>query len=192
MKALEREKEEKQRQDRLRRLEQLQQLDEDGEVIEDDRTESNDSGNEGDTKEDTNKATDTPAAAELDSKLTKKGNLYEGQARVNGAETTSYLLNVNPSLTVAIISDEFFIKLRDAGTISDADFKNEKETNLSDGSTAKGDILTLQSLQVGDVMMTNVEAKINTSTPQNLVVGLKVIEKNGCTFDAKKVSFKCK
>jgi hypothetical protein len=169
-------------------LEDLQQLD-DG-----DDDDSSDDRRKGGDDNDANVAVidAAPTKAEVDTKLTKKGNLYEGMAQVNGVETTKYLLNLNPSLKVAIISDEMFVKLRDAGTITDADFKNEKPTTLSDGSTAKGDILTLKSLQVGDVLMTNVEAKINTSTPQALVVGVKVVEANGCSFDAKKASFKCK
>jgi outer membrane protein OmpA-like peptidoglycan-associated protein len=186
MKALERERQMKEDQDRQKRLEDLQTLDEEGGT-----EDGGDSGSTDTKTDDKAGGTTTATKAEVDTKLTKKGNLYEGAALVNGKESTTYLLNLTPSLTVAIVSDEFFVKMKAAGLVSDADFKNEKPTALSDGSTAKGDIFVIKSLQLGDVMLSNVDAKLNTSTPQNLVVGVKVIEKAGCTFDAKKVAYKC-
>jgi len=188
LKALEREKKEKEDMDRQKRLEDLQQLDEDG-------GDSNNDGADGGKTNTNTGGGDTGGTADkasVDTKLTKKGAFYEGSAMVNGAEATTYILNMSPSLDIAMVSDEFFVKLKASGTVSDADFKNENATALSDGTTAKGDIFILKSLQLGDVMLTNVTTKINTTTPQNLVVGVKAVEKGGCTFDSKKVSFKCK
>lgn len=196
MKALEREKEEKEKEEKRKRLEELQQLD-DGDG---DDSDYEDTGNtEGDSTDDTTDNTKrtnsggTPDMVDLDNNLTKKGSLYLGQARVNGVETTTYLLNLNPNVTEAIISDEMYVKLRDAGTVSDDNITNEKPTTLSDGSTAKGDQFVISYLQLGDMMLKNVPAKINTSTPQNLVVGVKAVEAaSNCEFDSKKGNFKCK
>ncbi|MBC8172477.1 MAG: OmpA family protein [Chitinophagales bacterium] len=130
--------------------------------------------------------------AGVDVAIIKKGNMYEGTSVVNGVEETKYILNLNPSMKVVTISDEFFVKLRDAGTITDASFKNEKPTQLSDGSSAKGDILILKSLQLGETVLNNVEAKISLTSTANIVVGGPVVEANGCSFDTKNLKLKCK
>ncbi|MFN3940009.1 MAG: hypothetical protein ACK4IY_05445, partial [Chitinophagales bacterium] len=190
-KALEREREEKEKAEKQKRINELQQVDDEGnEDIQ--KTEDKGETNVTDDKKTTGGGAVGATAVTLDNTITKKGNMYEGNALVNGTEQTKYILNPNPTLTVAMISDEFYIQLRNAGTVSDADFTNDKATTLSDGTTVKGDLFKLQTLQVGDVVLKDVVTKINTTTPQALIVGVKVIEGAGCTFDAKNLKYKCK
>lgn len=186
LKALEREKQQQEEQERQNQLDQLQQLDDEGG--------SDEGGDTGDTGGNENQTTTTTevSTAALDNTISKKGNMYEGNAMVNGVEQTKYILNPNPTLKVAMVSDEFFILLKAAGTVSDADFINDKPTTLSDGSTVKGDVFKIKSLQLGDVMLKDIETKINTTTPQALIVGLKVVEAGGCSFDVKNMKYKCK
>ncbi|MBK7108694.1 MAG: OmpA family protein [Chitinophagales bacterium] len=194
MKALEREKQQQEDQNRQNQLDQLQQLDDEG-GSDDGGGDTGDLGNEEKKTTTTTTTTTTTAgvaAAALDNTISKKGNMYEGNAMVNGVEQTKYILNPNPTLKVAMVSDEFFLLLKAAGTVSDADFINDKPTTLSDGSTVKGDVFKMKNLQLGEVMLKDVETKINTTTPQSLIVGLKIVEAGGCSFDAKNMKYKCK
>jgi outer membrane protein OmpA-like peptidoglycan-associated protein len=142
--------------------------------------------------EQTQTKTTTTTAATLDPTLTKKGNMYEGNAMVNGSMETKYILNLSPSVTVAMVSKNFFISLWDAGLVSDSDFKNDKPTDLGNGTVVRGDVFTLRSIQLGDIMLNNVEVKLNMTSTQNMIVPVKVVEKGGCSFDANKVRLKCK
>ena len=177
---------------RLKKLQDLQQVDE-TDVIETpdakNDTKTNDTKTTGDKKTTT---TATTSATALDATLTKKGNMYEGNASVNDKEPTKYLLNLSPSLTVAMVGKEYFMKLWEAGIITEADIKNDKPTDLGNGTTLKGDVFGIKTLQIGDVTLTNVDAKLSLTSTQNLVVPIKVVEKNGCSFDPSKVKFKCK
>lgn len=203
-KALEREKMEKDEADKNKKLYDLQILEE-GDV-----NEAPDNSNQQQTTTTTTTTTDTKTTttdAKTDKKpkteskpagktgvdpaLVKKGTMYEGNGVVNGTDT-KYVLNMNPAIKVCMISDEFYVKLRDEGAISEADIKNDKPTSLSDGTTVKGDIVVIKSLQLGESVFTNIDAKINTTSTQNLVVGGTVIEDNGCSLDTKNLKLKCK
>lgn len=215
LKALEREKAEKAEQEKNKKLLDLQQLDE-GEGSDngnsqdqgsmtvttksdlddkttDTKTDTKTTDKADDKKTDTKKDAGKPQPkAGVDPALTKKSNQYEGNAYVNNSQDTKYILNPNPQLKTVMISDEFYIKLKQAGAVADTDFKTEKATELSDGTTAKGDIITLKVVQLGDIVMTNVDAKINTTITQSMVVGVAVVEANGCSFDTKNLKLKCK
>ncbi|MFN0275054.1 MAG: OmpA family protein [Chitinophagales bacterium] len=206
MKALEREKQEKEEYEKNKKLYDLQILEE-GDVIDvpdnsnqqtttttttdtkatDTKTATTDTKTEKKPKENTKPA----GKAGVDPVLVKKGALYEGNAVVNGTDS-KYILNLNPQIKVSMISDEFYIKLRDANAISESDIKNDKPTNLSDGTTVKGDIVTIKTLQLGETVLTNIDAKINTTITGSLVVGGPVIEENGCSVDTKNLKLKCK
>ncbi|MFI5171460.1 MAG: OmpA family protein [Chitinophagales bacterium] len=190
--ARKREEEEKRR----KQLQDLQQVDE-SDVI--------DTGNSGDNKTTTTTTTTTKgndtkgkttttttSGVAVDATLTKKGNMYEGTATVNGKEQTKYILNLSPSVTVAMVGRDYFIKLWESGAITETDIKNDKPTDLGNGTVVKGDIFTIKTLQIGDVTLSNVDTKINMTSTQNLIVGVKVAEKSGCTFDSSKLKFKCK
>jgi outer membrane protein OmpA-like peptidoglycan-associated protein/tetratricopeptide (TPR) repeat protein len=204
--ALDREAQQKEEAERNKKLLDLQSLDE-GEVIEE--TPVNNTNNQQTTTTTTTTTTDTkttetktsdkkgkedakPAGkAGVDPALVKKGTLYEGSGVVNG-EDTKYVLNPNPNIKMPMISDEFYVKLRDAGAISESDIKNDKPTSLSDGTTVKGDVLTIKTLQLGETVFTNVDAKISTTITQNIVVGAALLETNGCSIDTKNLKLKCK
>jgi hypothetical protein len=111
---------------------------------------------------------------------------------VNGKQETKYILNLSPSITVTMVSKDYFIKLWDAGLVTEADIKNDKPTDLGNGKTVKGDVFTIKTLQLGDATFNNVDTKINTTSTQNLIVGVKVLEKNNCSFDTKNIKIKCK
>ncbi len=181
--ARKREDEEK----RNKKLQDLQQVDE-GDVPETPEDKGTDTGT---TKGKTTTTTTTTTAA-LDATLTKKGNMYEGNATVNGQEQTKYILNLSPSIVVAMVNKDYFQRLWDAGIITEADIKNSKPTDLGNGTVVKGDIFTIKTLQLGDITLSNVETKLNMTSTQNLIVGVKVVEKGGCEFDATKVKYKCK
>jgi len=172
---------------RKKRLEDLQQVDE-TDVI-DDNSNNNNNNNQNNTN--TNKTTTTSGLA-LDATLTKKGNMYEGNAAVNGSNQTKYILNLSPSITVAMVGKDYFIALYNSGAVTDTDIKNDKPTDLGNGTTLKGDIFTIKTLQLGDITLNNVDTKINLNSTQNLIVGVKVAEKGGCEFDPSKAKFKCK
>ena len=140
----------------------------------------------------TTTTTTTTTGVALDATLTKKGNMYEGNATVNGKEETKYILNLSPSITVAMVGKEYFIRLWESGAITEADIKNDKPTDLGNGTTIKGDVFIIKTLQIGDATLSNVDTKINMTSTQNLIVGVKVAEKSGCTFDVSKLKFKCK
>jgi len=177
---------------RNKQLQDLQQVDETdtpdaGEVKTNTNTNTNtNTGNKGKT------TTTAASAGALDATLTKKGNMFEGNASVNGKEQTKYILNLSPQIIVAMVGRDYFIRLWDSGAVADADFKNEKPTDLGNGTIVKGDIFIIKTLQIGDVTLTNVDCKINLNSTQNLIVGVKVAEKGGCEFDAAKAKFKCK
>lgn len=197
-KAREREEETK----KEKQLEDLQQLDESDDTNNQDQgqntnTNTNTNNNNKtttDTKSEKEKKTKTTNGANpsVDPTLTKKGTMFEGTAMINGKETTPYILNLSPSLTLAMVSKDYFIKLWNAGVITDADIKNDHPTDLGNGKTVKGDVFSIKTLQLGDAVFNDVIVKINTSSTQNLVVGVKVIEKDGCSFDAKNTRIKCK
>ncbi len=176
---------------RKKQLQDLQQVDEtdDVESPADKTTNTKTTTDKTDKKTTT---TTTTSGSALDATLTKKGNMYEGTATVNGKQETKYILNLSPSLTIAMVGKEYFIKLWEAGLITEADIKNDKPTDLGNGTTIKGDIFTIKTLQIGEVTLNNVDTKINLTSTQNLIVGVKVAEKNGCSFDAAKAKFKCK
>jgi outer membrane protein OmpA-like peptidoglycan-associated protein/tetratricopeptide (TPR) repeat protein len=172
---------------RAKQLQDLQQVDE-SDVIEDSKPATN-TGNKG-TKGTTTTATAAPAT--LDATLTKKGNMYEGNASVNGKEQTKYILNPSPQIIVAMVGKDYFMKLYAAGVITDADFKNQKPTDLGNGTTVPGDVFVIKTLQLGEITLNNVDCKLSLTSTQNMVVGVKVVEKGGCEFDAAKMKFKCK
>ncbi len=179
-----REEEEK----RNKRLQDLQQVDESDTPA--------DTGNEAPkpntgTKKPTTTTTTTAAAA-LDATMTKKGNMFEGNAAVNGKGQTKYILNMSPSITVAMVGRDYFIQLWEAGAITESDIKNDKPTDLGNGTVVKGDVFTIKTLQLGDITLNNVDTKINLNSTQNLIVGVKVVEKGGCEFDPAKLKYKCK
>ena len=118
--------------------------------------------------------------------------MFEGNAAVNGKNQTKYILNMSPSITIAMVGKDYFIQLWESGAITAADIKNDKPTDLGNGTTVKGDVFTIKTLQLGDITLTNVDTKINLTSTQNLIVGVKVAEKGGCEFDATKMKFKCK
>ncbi|MEI2675423.1 MAG: OmpA family protein [Chitinophagaceae bacterium] len=176
---------------RAKQLQDLQQVDE-TDVIETGETNTKPNTNTNTGNKGTKTTGTTPAATALDATLTKKGNMFEGNASVNGKVQTKYILNLSPSITVAMVGRDYFIKLWEAGAITEADIKNDKPTDLGNGVTVKGDIFTIKTLQLGDITLTNVDTKINMTSTQNLIVGVKVAEKGGCEFDAAKAKFKCK
>lgn len=174
---------------RNKQLQDLQQVDE-SDVIDNTDTKTDTKTNtKTDTKTDTKTTTTT---ATLDATLTKKGNMYEGNAMVNGKEATKYILNLSPSVTVTMVNKDFFIKLWNAGLVTDADIKNDKPTDLGNGTTIKGDVFVLKSIQCGDITLTNVDVKLSMTSTQSLIVPVKAVEKNGCSFDTKNVKLKCK
>ncbi|MBK9457785.1 MAG: OmpA family protein [Bacteroidetes bacterium] len=150
---------------RAKQLQDLQQVDE-TDVIEtgETNTKSNTDTNTG--NKGTKTTGTTPAATALDATLTKKGNMFEGNASVNGKVQTKYILNLSPSITVAMVGRDYFIKLWEAGAITEADIKNDKPTDLGNGVTVKGDIFTIKTLQLGDITLTNVDTKINMTSTQ--------------------------
>lgn len=172
---------------RQKQLQDLQEVDE---------TDTPDTPETGSTKTNTgNKKTTTTTATTagaLDATLTKKGNMYEGNAAVNGKEQTKYILNLSPQIIVAMVGRDYFIRLWESGAIKESDFKNDKPTDLGNGTIVKGDIFVINTLQIGEITLNNVDCKINLNSTQNLIVGVKVAEKGGCTFDAAKAKFKCK
>ena len=101
---------------RLKQLQDLQQVDE-TDVIETPDVKTNDTKTTGDKKTTTTATT----ATALDATLTKKGNMYEGNASVNGKEQTKYILNLSPSITVAMVGKDYFIRLWESGAITEAD-----------------------------------------------------------------------
>ncbi|HNV99068.1 MAG TPA: OmpA family protein [Chitinophagales bacterium] len=177
---------------RNQRLQDLQQVDESDTPI-DNGTETpktNTNTNTGNKGKTTTPA--TTGAVTLDPAMTKKGNMFEGNAAVNGAGQTKYILNLSPTLTVAMVGKDYFITLWNAGLVTEADIKNDKPTDLGNGTVVKGDVFTIKTLQLGEITLTNVDTKINLNSTQNLVVGVKVVEKGGCEFDQAKIKFKCK
>ncbi len=177
---------------REKQLQDLQQVDETDTPDTGDVKTNTNTGTKNTKNTGTKTTTTTPAAGALDATLTKKGNMYEGNASVNGKVQTKYILNLSPQIVVAMVSKDYFIKLWEAGAITDADFKNEKPTDLGNGTTVKGDVFVIKTLQLGDITLTNVDCKLSLTSTQNLVVGAKVVEKGGCTFEADKAKFKCK
>ena len=184
--ARKREEEEK----RNKRLQDLQQVDE-TDTPDTGGTETPKTGTTG-TKGNKGTTTTTTAASTLDPTMTKKGNMFEGNAAVNGKNQTKYILNMSPSITIAMVGKDYFIQLWESGAITAADIKNDKPTDLGNGTTVKGDVFTIKTLQLGDITLTNVDTKINLTSTQNLIVGVKVAEKGGCEFDTTKMKFKCK
>ena len=179
---------------RNKQLRDLQQVDE-SDVIDTGDTKTNTNTNTTTTTtttKDKKATTTTTNANAVDATLTKKGNMYEGTATVNNKEQTKYILNLSPTVTIAMVGRDYFIKLWESGAITEADIKNDKPTDLGNGTTVKGDIFTIKTLQMGDVTLSNVDTKINMTSTQNLIVGVKVVEKGGCSFDAAKVKLKCK
>lgn len=176
---------------RNKRLQDLQQVDETDTPMDNgsDTPKTNTNTNTGNK---TKTTTTTTPTATLDPTMTKKGNMFEGNASVNGAGQTKYILNLSPTLTVAMVGKDYFISLWNAGLVTEADIKNDKPTDLGNGTTVKGDVFTIKTLQLGEVTLTNVDTKINLNSTQNLVVGVKVVEKGGCEFDQAKMKFKCK
>lgn len=173
---------------RNQRLQDLQQVDEtDSPADNTPETPKTNTGNKGKTTT----TTTTAATTALDATLTKKGNMFEGNAAVNGKGQTKYILNLSPSITVAMVGRDYFIQLWESGAITEADIKNDKPTDLGNGTVVKGDVFTIKSLQLGDITLTNVDTKINLNSTQNLIVGVKVVEKGGCEFDQAKLKYKC-
>jgi peptidoglycan-associated lipoprotein len=177
-------------QKRNKQLQDLQQVDE-SDVIDNTDTKSTDTKTTNNNTKTTTTTTTTTATA-LDATLTKKGNMYEGNAMVNGKEQTKYILNLSPSVTVTMVNKDFFIKLWNAGLVTEADIKNDKPTDLGNGTTIKGDVFTLKTIQLGDITLNNVDVKLSMTSTQSLIVPVKAVEKNGCSFDTNKVKLKCK
>lgn len=130
----------------------------------------------------------TPTAVELSTGLERSGSLYTGQAMVNNAAQVTY--TYDSRRPVVYVNGDLFVQLRDAGTISD--YKNTKKITLPDGTKSDGDIFTLTSLQIGDKLVTGVEAKINARMKQPIMFGKPFLDKNKCKIDTKKMIMKCK
>ena len=190
----EQEKANQQSEEEKKKLMDLQKVEEGNVDVQQDNTnQTNNTNNTANTNTNTKKDEKkevSKAVAGVDTKLTKKGNIYEGSALVNGV-ASKYLLNQNPNVT-CMVSKEFFIQLQSAGTVKDSDFKNDKPTDLGNGTTAKGDIFVIHTLQLGDAVIENVECKLNTTITTNIVVGVKIINANGCSVDEKNLKLKCK
>jgi outer membrane protein OmpA-like peptidoglycan-associated protein len=127
------------------------------------------------------------AAAALSDDLTREGQLWKGQAMVNGQQTTyTYRGNV----PVVFVSKDFFMSLNAAGSVSE--YKNAKPTALPDGSSAPGDIFFISTLQLGSTVIENVEAKIHPTNNDPVTLGKRLLDQNNCSIDIKKSRLKCK
>lgn len=128
------------------------------------------------------------APAALGNTVTKKGNYFFGQAMVNGAVQTEYMYDARRP--VVFVSGDLFVQLRDAGTIST--YNNAKAVTLPDGSKSEGDVFVINSLQLGEYVFSNVEAKLNPRQSQALVLGQKLLETKKCKYNLKKMELQCK
>jgi hypothetical protein len=91
---------------------------------------------------------------------------------------------------VAFMGGDLFVQLRDAGTIST--YNNAKAVDLPDGSKSEGDVFVINTLQLGEYVFNNVEAKLNPRMSQPLVVGQKLLDTKKCKYNLKKMELQCK
>jgi clan AA aspartic protease (TIGR02281 family) len=104
----------------------------------------------------------------------KGGNLWV-PVQINKAVAIDFV--VDSGASDVLIPKDVFLTLVRSGTITQDDYIGKQTYNIADGSEVKGVRFKLSSLQVGNQILTNVEASIMPSDSASPLLGLSFLSR---------------
>jgi clan AA aspartic protease (TIGR02281 family) len=117
--------------------------------------------------------------------ITKKGNSYYVQVRINDTITLPFLLDTGASDLV--IPVDVALTLMRAGALNRSDFIGQRSYRIANESEEVSDVVVLRDVRVGDHMVRNVSASITQAQGEPLL-GQSFLSKFGAvTVDYKRL-----
>ena len=109
-----------------------------------------------------------------DVRLVKEGGVYHLPVRINDAIELKFV--VDTGAAVVLIPADVALTLVRTGTITEADFRGTGSYRMADGTIAENTKLNLRSLQIGSLLLRNVEASVGP-VEGSLLLGQSALEK---------------
>lgn len=117
--------------------------------------------------------------------LKEENGVYKLPVNLNNVLTLDFILDLGAS--DVLLSQDIFLTLYKAGTITENDFIGNQTYQIADGSIVKSRIVNLRSLTIGGKKITNVRASISKSTDSPLLLGQSALKKlNNYQIDVNK------
>lgn len=109
-------------------------------------------------------------------KMTKDGGVYTLPCLVNGVKM-NFVFDTGASNVCISLTEALFLYKN--GYIDDKDFGNETKSVVADGSVTSGMKLKIRTIEIGGVVLKNVDAIISSSIEAPLLLGQSAIRKLG-------------
>ncbi len=109
--------------------------------------------------------------------LVRVGNSNKIKAKINGTLTFDFILDTGADNV--LVSPEIFITFCKAGLITNTDFIGKNYFSIADGSSVVGYKFYLREIQIGDIVLYNVEASVIEGGSGDMLLGGSVFKKIG-------------
>jgi predicted aspartyl protease len=109
--------------------------------------------------------------------LTQKGNTHFIKAKINGTLSFDFILDTGADNV--LVAPDVFMTFYKAGLITNADIIGKQHFSIADGTTVNGLKFYLREIQIGDIVLNNVEASIISGGDYEMLLGGSVFKKNG-------------
>ncbi|MCQ2287430.1 MAG: retroviral-like aspartic protease family protein [Bacteroidales bacterium] len=109
-------------------------------------------------------------------KMTKDGGVYTLPCLVNGVKM-NFVFDTGASNVCISLTEALFLYKN--GYIDDKDFGNETKSLVADGSVTTGMKLKIRTIEIGGIVLKNVDAIVSSSIEAPLLLGQSAIRKLG-------------
>jgi predicted aspartyl protease len=109
--------------------------------------------------------------------LTKVGNSHKIKAKINNVLSFDFILDTGADNV--LVAPDVFVTFYKAGVITDADIIGKQHFSIADGSTVKGLKFYLREIQIGEIILNNVEASVIAGGDYDMLLGGSVFKKIG-------------
>jgi len=109
--------------------------------------------------------------------LTKRGNSHTIKAKINNVLSFDFILDTGADNV--LVAPDVFITFYKAGLITEGDIIGKQHFSIADGSTVKGLKFYLREIQIGEIILNNVEASVIAGGDYDMLLGGSVFRKIG-------------
>jgi aspartyl protease family protein len=109
-------------------------------------------------------------------KMNKKNGVYDVPIEINGSKMFFIFDTGASDITISLTEATFLYK---QGTLTDDDFLGTQQYQIADGSISEGTIINLKTVEIGNRLLTNVQASVVHNMGAPLLFGQSALAQFG-------------